>query len=207
MPIGKYTLLLFEDVKSERETLERRFGKEGYAVTPVGKMEEAFASLEQKHFDIIVADMKVYEGMEEKEPQAGLTILRFMRQLQSPHHMGLDSVFIIYTGHPDYKECVAAIKAGAYGYILKPHHDELLRTCREGLKEQQGWATDDDAEFVRANWNQLFEKYGESWIAVRGREIIANASTLSEIYAHLNEHSPQARPYVVHLESAGTRRM
>jgi ActR/RegA family two-component response regulator len=124
-----------------------------------------------------------------------------LQPLRSPFHSGLDSVFILYTHYPDFKDCVQAIKAGAFDYLQKEaSHRSLLQSCAAGLEEKRDWTDDADAAFVQNSWSDLVEKHGEKWIAVSGGRVIAVHGHLQGLYGQLREDYPQAKPYIIRLE-------
>ena len=192
----KPTVLLVEDIAAQRKAIRNELEHDQFDVTECENAADAIRILDKRQFDIVISDLRM------EAPDSGLAVARAgqMRSLQFP---GLDTVFIVYTAYPSYSNCVATVKAGGYDYISKTEDDaigHLIRACREGLSDKREWAGSPDAEFVRAHWSQLLEKYGEVWIAVRGQEVITNAEKLSDLYRELGEKFPRAKPYVVRLE-------
>lgn len=190
-------ILVVDDIAAEREPIARVFADRGFNVTQAASKKEAQNLLDRTEFDVVVCDMWM------ETTSAGLDLAAFLRPLQSPYHSGLRVVFIIYTAHNSYRDCVKAIRLGAYDYIGKNEEGSinlLVQSCIDGLRERREWASDPDYEFVQQNWSNLVNKYGESWIAIRAGEVVANSESLKELNAELRSKHPQARPYVVRLK-------
>ncbi len=197
MKASKGAILLVEDDPDQRKGIAHELKHEGFDVEEAGGIQEAQRLLDSKPFDIVVCDMKM------ETAKAGLDLVAFLHPMRSPYHTGLDTIFIIYTAWETFPDCVKAIKQGAYDYICKNEDnsiDHLIRACVEGLKEKTQWAAEPDYEFVQKNWEKLLKQFGEQWIAVRGREIIAHSQSLSDLYNDIRKRFPQAKPFIVHLE-------
>jgi len=127
----KRRLLFVEDDDTLRFVLERELRGMGYDVAAFGSPAAALGALEGERFDVALLDMRL-PGM------SGLELLDELRK-RLP---GLPIVFL--TGHGTLREAVAAMRAGAYDFLVKPapldeleltltravEHGELLRQNR-----------------------------------------------------------------------------
>ncbi len=101
------TILIVDDDKSIRYSLERMFEERNLKVATARNGEEALEGLKGKLPDLVVMDVKM-SGM------SGLEALREMRKL----HPKL--LVIIITAYGTTETAIEAMKLGAYDYILKP---------------------------------------------------------------------------------------
>jgi DNA-binding NtrC family response regulator len=114
------SILLVEDERILRVTLANDLAEEGYDVTSAADGEEGFAQIRQRSHDAALLDLKL-PGVD------GLKLLR-MFKAKNPY-----SVAIMMTAYGTIQSAVAAMKAGAADYLLKPFPSEqvllLLRGC------------------------------------------------------------------------------
>ena len=101
------TILIVDDDKSVRYSLERMFEERNLKVSTAGSGEEALEGLKENLPDLVVMDVKM-SGM------SGLEVLREMRKL----HPKL--LVIIITAYGTTDTAIEAMKLGAYDYVLKP---------------------------------------------------------------------------------------
>ena len=114
-------IVIAEDEANIRAGLRDVLVKEGHFVKDVGSGEEALAALATGMFDAVIADIRM-PGM------SGIELLQSIRA-----RWGYLTV-IILTGHGDLESAMAAVRAGAHEYLLKPAQPEaILRTVREAV--------------------------------------------------------------------------
>ncbi len=107
-------VLVADDDRSVRSALAVNLGKAGWDVTVVASAEEAIEAMRAAAFDLLLTDVKM----------AGVTGLELLAhtRLHWP-----EVRVVVMTGHGSVSDAVAAIKAGASDYIIKPiQRDELL---------------------------------------------------------------------------------
>jgi DNA-binding NtrC family response regulator len=113
-------ILVVDDDASIRETFEIHLPTEGYEVTTAGSAEEALSLLSELDPAVMIADVRL-PGM------SGIELLGKVREA------GDDVDVVIITAHEDMQTAVAAMKAGAYDYLVKPldldEIDLLLERC------------------------------------------------------------------------------
>lgn len=119
------TILVIEDDAFVRHSLERLLSLAGYEVLSAGGASEGTAIFESRRCDLVLLDVRLPDGN-------GLDILKHMREA------GEDLPVIMVTAFPAVQAAVAAVKAGAYDYIVKPFDSEELKyTINRALATQE----------------------------------------------------------------------
>lgn len=164
-------ILIVDDEKSIRETLQDILEDEGYAITTAANAELAHAALKAGEFDLILLDIWMPDI-------DGITLLREIRTL------GNSCPVIMISGHGTVETAVEAIQYGAYDYLEKPLTTaKLLATLNRALQssEQAKQITQLKNKFEPVSspvghsetMNQLrnkIEKIGQtqSWVMITG---------------------------------------
>ncbi|NJN65964.1 MAG: response regulator transcription factor [Chloroflexaceae bacterium] len=112
----KPRILLVEDHDKTRNMLAHLLASTGYHVTQAPNGEIALELLKQEPFDIILTDI-VMGNVD------GIEVLYTARQLVPR------PAVILLTGHGTLETCIAALREGAFDYLLKPCSDEQLLRC------------------------------------------------------------------------------
>lgn len=121
------TILLVEDEPILRLTLANDLGEEGFEVTSGSDGAEGLRLIQARSFDVALFDLKL--------PKVdGLTLLQTFK---AANPQGLA---IMMTAFGTIQSAVAAMKAGATDYLLKPFPSEELLTLLRGLLVQSGRA-------------------------------------------------------------------
>ncbi len=119
----KISILIVDDEESVRDSLFNWFIEDGYDVESAENAKMALSMLENKGFDIILADIKM-PGMD------GLEMLRRIKLLKS------DSIVIVMTAFATVDTAVQALKDGAFDYVTKPFDpDDLSHLIRNASKQ------------------------------------------------------------------------
>jgi signal transduction histidine kinase len=111
-------LLIVDDEPAQMRALSTTLENEGYFVAGFTSGKQALEQLRQQSFDLLLTDLTMPE-------MDGITLLRSAQAID-PNVVGL-----VMTGHGSIESAVAAMKAGALDYILKPF---TLRTMRPVLE-------------------------------------------------------------------------
>jgi DNA-binding response OmpR family regulator len=128
-PHIKPRLLLVEDYPTTRVVLAQLLSNAGYQVAQASSGEQALELLETQIFDIVLTDVVMGEV-------DGIEVLHKAKiQPYNP-------VVILLTGYGTLETCMAALRLGAFNYLLKPCPEEELLTCisnglRQRFQEQQ----------------------------------------------------------------------
>lgn len=118
-------ILIVDDERSLRRTLRGLFQKLGYRTAEAASGQEALALLTEHTFDLVLLDLNL-PGM------SGTAVLEAARPLAP------DTVFIILTAHGTLDSAIAAIRHGAFDYLLKPSKtEEIIRAVESGLAERR----------------------------------------------------------------------
>lgn len=107
-------ILIVEDEVNIRRGLRDLLTRDGHAVADAGSGEAALATLAQADHDLAIVDIRL-PGM------SGIELLQAIRR-RWPH-----LAVVILTGHGDLASAMAAIKAGAHDYLLKPAQPDAIR--------------------------------------------------------------------------------
>ena len=115
-------VLVVDDEPAVRSALRVNLARAGYEVVLAGTAEEALKALAERPVDLVLTDVKM--------PGAGGMALLEQLNRSSP-----DMPVVMMTGHGRVEDAVAAMKAGASDYIIKPiSKDELLVILDRSLK-------------------------------------------------------------------------
>src|SRR5512136_2341919 len=117
-------ILVVDDEEIVRESLGRWLEKDGYTVALAPDGASAVEKLKADRWSIVVADLKM-PGMD------GLQVLDEAKKLQP------DVAFVIMTAYATVDTAVAAMKKGAYDYLVKPFDPEELSLMIQKIVSQQ----------------------------------------------------------------------
>ena len=121
-------ILVVDDDASIRETFELQLGRRGYEVETAESGEKALNLLQEFGPSLVITDLRM-PGMD------GLELLRRIREAS-------EADVVVITAHESMESAVAAMKAGAYDYLVKPLDldsiDLLVGRCLRdrGLRRQ-----------------------------------------------------------------------
>jgi len=115
------SILVVDDARSTLRALEVILSREGYTVLTADSGEEAIALLGRHEVELLLCDVKMPK-------MDGLTLLRHVKTYDA----GVAAVMM--SGHGDITTAVAAMKEGAFDYMVKPlSKDDVLRTVQKAL--------------------------------------------------------------------------
>ena len=103
----KYSILVVDDEKLQRESLAGFLKKSGYQTFTASNVDQAVSIVSEKRIDIIFTDFMM-------GGKSGFDLLREVRQLNPEINV------IIMTAFGTIQDAVAAMKAGAFDYLTKP---------------------------------------------------------------------------------------
>ncbi len=117
-------ILIADDEKGVRDLLRRVLSEDGYDLVTVEDGEECLDRIDNEHYDMVIADLKM--------PHVnGLEVLD---RLSTPHDT---PTFIMTTGYPTLDSALTVMEQGGNDYIVKPFDiAELRRIIRECLVER-----------------------------------------------------------------------
>lgn len=121
----KGKILIVDDEKSMRKSLEEILSLEGYQVKSVPDGNTAVSSLESSDFDLMLLDLKM-RGMD------GLEVLKFAAENVPKCKV------IMLTAHGSLESAIEALRRGAHDYILKPAKpEELVASVNKAMTARQ----------------------------------------------------------------------
>jgi DNA-binding response OmpR family regulator len=117
-------ILVVDDERAMRESLEEILTLEGFQVTLAESGEAALDVLRQTPVDLILLDLKM-KGMD------GLQVTEAAKQI-SP-----DTVIVMLTAHGTLESAISAMRRGAFDYLLKPASvSEIIASVQRGLSHR-----------------------------------------------------------------------
>jgi len=120
-------VLIVDDEKIKRVTLADDLAAQGYEVETAADGEEALERLRDRHFDVVVADVKM--------PRVdGLELLRYIKQGEQAPATDV----IMMTAYGSIQLAVESMKLGAYDFITKPFRNEDLFPVLARLQKERG---------------------------------------------------------------------
>ena len=118
----KAQLLVVDDERLIRTSLERALSALGHDVDAADSVAAATAALSRTRFDALVLDLKLPDG-------SGLELVRRLGA-ESP-----ETKIVVITAHGTVDAAVEAMKLGAYDFLNKPFElDELITTVQNALR-------------------------------------------------------------------------
>ena len=118
-------LLVVDDEESVALTVGEVLRQEGYEVETAASGDEAVSFLEAAEFDLVLTDLHMEGG-------DGLSVLTEVRR-RAPL-----TISIVLTGFASVESAIAALRQGAYDYLIKPCIiDDLKMTVRRGIEHRR----------------------------------------------------------------------
>ena len=119
-------ILIIEDEIAIRNVLKNILLDENknFQIDEASNGEEGFKKITEKNYNLIICDIKMpkMDGIE---------------VLEKSIHLGIDTPFVMISGHGDIETAIECIKKGSFDYISKPPDlNRLLTTIRNGLNNQ-----------------------------------------------------------------------
>lgn len=117
-------ILIVDDEKAVRDSLEELLILEEYQVETAASGEESLEMMEKKEFDLVLLDIKM----------PGVSGVEVMRQVKKYYP---DTKVIVLTGHGSLESAIEAIRSGAEDYMLKPYESsDILVSIGKALTEK-----------------------------------------------------------------------
>ena len=125
MPTLHGEILLVDDERSVREFLSIYLKRAGHKVELAASATEATAAMAKREFDLVITDLRMPDG-------TGLDVLAESKR-RFP-----DTQVVVVTAYATAETAIAAMKAGAYDYLLKPFKvDEVGLVVERALERRQ----------------------------------------------------------------------
>src|SRR5512140_89547 len=111
-------LLIVDDDKEMRDLLRLDLSRRGNVVMAVNSAEEALSRLTAEEFDAVITDLNM----------PGMTGLEFCDRIRADRP---DIPVVVITAFGSLDSAIAAIRAGAYDFVIKPIELDLLAIVAE----------------------------------------------------------------------------
>lgn len=171
-------LLVVDDNDEFRETLAKRFLRDGFAVQAVASGEEALQLADQRNFDVAIFDMML-PGMN------GLELLQRFKAVQP------ECEAIVLTGQGSIEAAVDAMKRGAYDFLQKPFAlQDLVAVSKKAFDRR-----------LLAKENQQLKTLLER--TQDKHEMVGKSPALQEILRLIDRAAPSDKPVLI-LGESGT---
>ena len=177
--MSRKSILVVDDERAQREILEMILSGEGYDVTTASSGEAAVKFVEDRHFDLVLTDLKM----------TGMSGIELLQQLTA-HDSSI--MTILLTAHGTVDSAIEALRLGAFDYLQKPYdREKLLETVGRAVEKLE--AIDQEIVSVSPEMERVKKLIlkiakSSSTVLVRGesgtgKELIAQA---------IHRHSPRA---------------
>jgi signal transduction histidine kinase len=118
-------LLVVDDEESIALTVSEVLRREGYRVDTSWSGEDAARLLREEEYDLVLTDLHMEGG-------GGIPLL------EEIHNGSALTIAVVLTGYASIESAIAALRHGAYDYLLKPCNiEELKLTVRRGLEHRR----------------------------------------------------------------------
>jgi DNA-binding response OmpR family regulator len=119
------SILVVDDEPAARRSLASLLRHAGYSIVEAGSGREALDTITRQRFDLVILDLKMPD-------------LDGNQVLAKARPVARDAVFIILTAFGTLDSAVAALRNGAFDYLLKPSPlQEIIHSVEAGLAERQ----------------------------------------------------------------------
>jgi signal transduction histidine kinase len=165
-------LLVVDDDESVAITVSEVLRLDGHAVETAMSGAEAVARLKEQEYDLVLTDLH----MEEVD---GISVLAEVRR-RAPL-----TISIVLTGFASLESAIAAMRQGAYDYLVKPCViDDMKLTIRRGLDHRRLMLAEREARTqLEALNHELERRVEERTIELqRANEELASASRTKDIF-------------------------
>ena len=158
----KRTILVVDDDRTGRETLAEAVYEMGYEVASAAGGVEALDILRRREIDIVLTDLKMPEI-------DGLEVLARAKEIRP------DVFVILVTAFATVDTAVAAMKAGAYDYVMKPIDLRQLRVLLERASQSRDLIIENDL---------LKDRLGEKYDFC---SIIGNSAAMNTVFDQIRQ--------------------
>jgi len=118
-------LFLIEDDPGVSEVVQLLLAREGYRVDAAGTVKDSLRRIAADEYDLVVTDLKLPDG-------TGLDVVRLI------HERDRVLPVILMTSYSSLESAIAALRAGAVDYIIKPFDNlEFLHAVGRALNERR----------------------------------------------------------------------
>ena len=120
--MSRTKILIIDDEKLVRWSLQQKLGREGYEVESAPTGEEGLNLIREDGFDLVLLDLRL-PGMD------GVQVLQEIRNLER------EIAVIMLTAETSIARAVECVRLGAYNYLCKPFEFDEVRVALEKARE------------------------------------------------------------------------
>jgi DNA-binding NtrC family response regulator len=171
-------LIVVDDDQEFRETLAKRFLRDGFAVQAAATGEEALELAEQRKFEVAIFDMLM----------PGMNGLELLKRFKASHP---DCEVILLTGEGSIETAVEAMKLGAYDFLQKPFSLTDLQAVTEKAFERRLLAKEN------AQLKAVIER------SQPAREMVGRSPALQGVFRLIERAGPSEKAILI-LGESGT---
>ncbi|MCF6159351.1 MAG: sigma-54-dependent Fis family transcriptional regulator [wastewater metagenome] len=158
-------VLIVDDEKLMRISLESQLKKERYNVRSVDNALDGFKMIKSEEYDVVVTDLRL----------TGMNGIEFLKEVKKYNQ---DIIVVIMTAYGTFESAVSAIKEGAYDYIAKPFStDELIIKLQRALQYRKTTA---EVNRLRREIQAEFEYYNIIGNSEAMRKVIETVRSVSD---------------------------
>lgn len=159
----KGRVLVVDDEKLMRVSLEKQLKKEGFFVRCMKTAGEALNHIKNEDYDVIVSDLRL----------PGLDGIEFLKEIKG---ISQKTIVIIMTAYGTVESAVTAMREGAFDYVCKPFStDELIIKLERALNYKKA-----TSEVTRLR-SEIQEHYGDDNIIGTSEAMMKILDTIKTI--------------------------
>lgn len=171
-------LLVVDDEESVALTVSEILRQEGFLVETASSGSEAVGRLEKAEYDLVLTDLHMEGG-------DGISVLAEI-QARAPF-----TISIVLTGFASVETAIAALRSGAYDYLVKPCNvEDLKHTVRRGVEHRRLMLREREARAQLEELNRDLQRRVEERTIelVRRNEELAEANRAKDIFLATLSH-------------------
>jgi len=119
-------ILLVDDEQNSRTSVGKFLSRLGHSITQCSSGEEALLEFTKNDYPLILSDIKM-PGL------SGIDLLKKVKATDA----GWKTDVVLFTGYGTMESAIAALRAGAYDFLLKPVSAEELAMMTDRIAEHQ----------------------------------------------------------------------
>ena len=178
------TILVVDDEPDLRTLYELTLLREGYRVETAGSVQEGSAQLQSQHFDVVITDMRLPDGV-------GMELLLLLREQSRTERC------IVMTAYGSAENAVEALRAGAFDYLTKPvdlrQFRQVVASAVQGIGAVPAPASP-QASATAASGNQDLN-------ASALQALVGNSQAMQRVKQRIAKVAKGMAPVLIHGES------
>jgi signal transduction histidine kinase len=177
-PLAGARLLVVDDEESVSLTISEVLRQEGFRVETASSGNEAMRLLEQEEYDLVLTDLHMDGG-------DGISVLGEIQE-RAPL-----TISIVLTGFASVETAIAAMRSGAYDYLVKPCNvEDLKHTVKRGVEHRLLMLREREARARLEEFNRELQRRVEERTVelVRRNEELAEANRAKDVFLATLSH-------------------